>query len=451
MDTSIFKAYDIRGVYPASLNEEVATRIGKAYACLLQKELKKTQLRIAVGRDMRLSSPQISSALITGLTESGCDVYDIGLVSTPTLYFSVCHLQVDGGVMVSASHNPKQYNGFKMVRAKAVPISGDTGIQVIRELAEKNAFVKSERLGKVSKKDGMLREQISHDLMYVDKKKLKSFTVVADPANSMGALYLEELFRHIPGTLIKMNFLLDGTFPAHEADPLKDETLDELKKKVLAEKADIGIAPDGDGDRIFFVDDKGESVPQAILRGMMAQAFLKNHPGAKICYDIRPGKITEDLILEAGGIPIVTKVGHSLIKEQMMKEGAIFAGESSGHHFLKLKEGYYEVPVIVILKVLERMSEENKPLSEIIKPYKRYVHSGEINREIKDKEKVLRLLQEKYHDGKISTLDGVSIEYPDWWFNVRASNTEPKIRLNLEAKSQELMAKKRDEVLSLLH
>jgi phosphomannomutase len=248
-----------------------------------------------------------------------------------------------------------------------------------------------------------------------------------------------------------MNFEIDGTFPAHEADPIKEENLVDLKKKVLEEAADLGIALDGDGDRVFFIDNEGKTINQAIIRGILSKIFLKEKPGSKICYDIRPGKITEDMILENGGIPIVTKVGHSLIKEKALEEGAYFAGESSGHFFLNMEVGCFEVPVIVIGKLLEEFSLKNKPVSKYIKPLEKYYHSGEINSEVADKNEVFKNIERNYSDGEINKLDGISVKYSDFWFNVRGSNTEEKVRLNLEAKSEEIMEKRKKEVLDIIN
>lgn len=467
----IFKAYDIRGIYPTELNEETAFLLGKAFVTLIQKEQKGKKLLLAVGRDMRLSSPALAVNLIQGMTAQGADVLDLGLVSTPTFYFAVVHYHTDGGIVVSASHNPKEYNGFKLVRHHAIPVSGETGILELQSLIEKQVFPKKEREGKVTLQQDVLKEHVLHDLKFVhfpilspkanqqsnqkseqrSKHKIKPFTIVADAANSMGSLYLEELFRHLPCKLIKLNFTLDGTFPAHQPDPLQEKNLEQLKQKVLETKADFGIAPDGDGDRVFFVDNKGQTVPQPILRGLLAQLFLRESPGAKIGYDIRPGKITKDMILEAGGKPIITRVGHSLIKEVMRKEKALFAGESSGHFFLHVDDAYYEVPMIIILKILAWLSEQNKPFATLIQPYKRYVHSGEINVVVKDKERIMQSLAQHYRNAQeISWLDGVTISYDTFWFNVRPSNTEPLLRLNLEAASSSLMKKKRDEVLGFM-
>lgn len=448
---SIFKAYDIRGIYPDQLNEKIAYGVGRGFAELLVSENPGTKLQVAVGRDMRLSWESLTKQVIEGIRDGGVDVVFIGLVSTPTFYFGVAHYNYDGGIMVSASHNPKEYNGFKLTRRKAVPLSGETGIKRIEEMVNANAFVKKSVVGNLSEKQGILDDQVAHDFTYGDVTKIKPFTVVADAANSMGAPYLEALFAKLPCKLITMNFELDGNFPSHEADPFKEENVADLKQRVKDEKADLGIATDGDGDRIFFVDNEGELVEPAMIRGIMAKIFLRERPGAKIAYDIRPGRITRDMIEEYGGVPIVTKVGHSLIKALTIKEGAYFAGESSGHFFLNMgDEGCYEVPMIVTLKLLQELSESNMTFAEYTRPLKRYTHSGEINSKVSNVTEVLDAVKKKYSDGEQNLLDGISVEYPDYWFNVRGSNTEPLIRLNLEARSSDIMRAKRDEVLELI-
>lgn len=450
IDKSIFKAYDIRGVYPDSLNEEIALRIGKSYAQILQNENPGKRLKVVVGNDMRLSTPSLKKSLIGGLTYSGFDVVDIGLVATPTFYFAVAYYGYDGGLQVSASHNPKEYNGFKIVRSRAVPVSGDTGIMEIYNLVVENQFAESKRKGEVTKRKGVVKEEVKIQRKGIDLKKIQPFKIVVDAANAVGALDIEAMFADLPCELIKLNFKLDGSFPVHPPDPLKEENLELIKKEILRNKADLGIAPDGDGDRYFFIDEKGKTLRQEILRGIMAQLALKDNPGATVCYDTRPGRITKDMIEEVGGRAVVTKVGHSLIKETMIKEDAIFGGESSGHYFYKFPYGTFEAPTVLTMKFLEYLSEQKKPLSEVIKPYQRYHHSGEINSDVKDKEGKMKEIANKYQDANISYLDGVTVEYSDFWFNVRPSNTEPLLRLNLEAVSKEKMEEKRDEVLKLI-
>jgi phosphomannomutase len=448
--THIFKAYDIRGIYPSELDESLAYKIGRAFTYLLQQEEHKTILNLVVSSDMRISSPSLKKEIIRGITDQGANVIDIGLASTPTFYFAVADGNYDGGLIVSASHNPKEYNGFKMVRKKAIPISKETGIYTIREQVKQNMFPKQKK-GTITKKQGTINDQITHDLGYINPEVIKPFRIVADPANSMGAQYLDALFDHIPGTLIKINFTLDGTFPAHQADPLDEKNLTQLKQKVLEEHADLGIATDGDGDRVFFIDDQGETIPPHVLRGLLAKIFLKTNPGATICYDIRPGRITKDMILEYGGKPVVTRVGHSLIKEKMREVDAVFAGESSGHYFLRFDHGYYEAPVVMIGKILEELSSANITFSELVKPYKKYVHSGEINSKVDDKDQIIDNILNAHQDAKhIDHLDGITIEYDDYWFNIRPSNTEPLLRLNLEAKTQEIMETQKNRLLALI-
>lgn len=451
--SEIFKAYDIRGIYGTELTEDLAYKIARVFVVLRQKELGRAQIKIIAGQDMRLSSPSLSEAVIRGLTEQGADVIEIGLTSTPTFYFAVCHLKADGGLIVSASHNPKEYNGIKIVRENAKPFGAGTGMEELKSLVaschpehSEGSFDSSQK-GIIKKYENILDEQVKYEEQGMDLKKISKFKIVADTGNAMGAEYLEKLFLDLPQIeLIKMNFELDGTFPVHQADPFQEKNVADLKQRVLAEKADLGIATDGDGDRIFFIDNKGELLEPAILRGIMAKIFLRDNPGATICYDIRPGKITEDMILANGGVPSVTKVGHSFIKKQMLETGAVFGGESSGHFFVKFPHGVYEAPMTVILKLLLELTQTGLSLADYSQPLKKYFHSGEINFKGAEKEKVFARLKEKYSDAKISDLDGLTFEYPDFWFNVRGSNTEALVRLNLEARSAKVMKEKIEEV-----
>lgn len=453
-DSKIFKAYDIRGVYPSQLDEEGAYLIARAFATILKRENPGKNLTVAVGGDMRLSTPALKKRVIQGLLDSGINVDDIGLVSTPTYYFGVAYFGYDGGMQVSASHNPKEYNGMKIVRKGAVPVSGETGIKEMKKIIEENILISlAGKKGVLKENTNVLNKEIEEVFSRVNTAKIKPFKIVIDGSNAMGILDTQALFSKLPCKIVKMNFELDGTFPVHEADPMKPENTEGLCKKVLEEGADLGIAPDGDGDRYFFVDEKGKVLSQAILRGLMAQIELKQHPGATVAYDIRPGKITLDMIREYGGKPVVTPVGHSLIKEIMIKENAIFGGESSGHYYYKLPYGTFDMPMILILKLLEYFSEQEKPFSEIIKPFDRYFHSGEINTKAESREKALEKIDyitNKYKDGKQIFIDGISVEYADVWFNLRVSNTEPVIRLTVESKTKELMEEKRDELLKII-
>lgn len=457
INSEVFKAYDIRGIYGRDFDEELAYLLGLAFVQLRKNDpdcCDGRKLRIAVGADMRLSSQSLKASLLRGLTDAGADAIDIGLAATPVLYFVVGKKDYDGGIVVSASHNPKEWNGFKLVRAKSVPVSGETGIETLKDMILGGKLKPAKIPGSVSLEKETLFMKIPYTMRAtsgaVEALKKHPLKIVADPANGMGATYFSEIFKGLPGELIPLNFNLDGTFPAHEADPLKEENLAQLKEAVLKNKADLGIATDGDGDRIFFVDNEGQTIDPAIVRGLLAREFLRVRPGAKIGYDVRPGRVTVDLIKEAGGIPVMTRVGHSLIKEQMIKEDIYFAGESSGHFYLNGEFGCFEYPITITLKFIGAIAASGLSAADYVRPYKKYFHSGEINIEASDKETIFQKLLTAYPAGEASCLDGLSINYPDFWFNVRGSNTEPKLRLNLEATTKETMEKRRDEVLKIM-
>ncbi len=478
----IFKAYDIRGIADTEVTPALAETLGAVFAQFLSDELHAERpLTLVVGRDMRLSSPALHEALVRGMTGVGARVLTVGLVSTPTFYFAVTHLGADGGIMVSASHNSKEYNGFKLVRANAVPVSGETGMYRIRDrcaarvipsesrpagrVAGSNVIASNDVIpdpgslsgagcdpesSTIEKIDGILQTETDWVIAQTDIGKLPKLKIVADAANAMGAQYLEALFAKIPCELVKMNFELDGTFPAHEADPLKDDNVRAVAERVVAECADFGIATDGDGDRIFFFDETGARVPPSVVRALLAENILRLHPGAKICYDIRPGRITPERIAAAGGVPIVTRVGHSLIKEHAIREGAKFAGESSGHLFFWYHEGFFEIPMLSAVKMLEEIARAGKKVSEMAAPYCTYAHSGEINFTVKDTKAVVDALADTYNDACLSWLDGLTIEYPDWWANVRASNTEPKVRLAVEGVNRGVVDEKVQEARAII-
>ncbi|MEI6378934.1 MAG: phosphomannomutase/phosphoglucomutase [Candidatus Falkowbacteria bacterium] len=447
---SIFKAYDIRGVYGTDYDEDLAYRLGLAFAIMRAQELGRPGPKLVTARDMRLSSPSLQAALIKGMIDGGAQVVNLDLASTPTFYFAVANYNYDGGIQVSASHNPKDWNGFKLVRERALPVGEGTGMDDIKKMVMGTEIAPVAVKGSVIVQEGVINDQVAHDLDFVDVADLKTFKIVIDPANAMGSQYFDELFIHLPGEVERINWELDGTFPAHEADPFKPENIAFLEKAVLLQKADFGIATDGDADRIFFVDNEGHAVEPGIIRAVLAKIFLEERPGAKIAYDIRPGRITPETILKHGGNPIVTRVGHSLIKAQAIREGAFFAGESSGHFFLNMPEGCYEVPMIVALKIMAELSKSGLTFAEYIKPYKKYFNAGEINSTVADPKAKIAEIKAKYADGQQNEIDGITVEYPDFWFNVRASNTEPLLRLNLEAVSKEAMEAKRDELLQLI-
>jgi phosphomannomutase len=440
---SIFKAYDVRGIYPSELDEELAYKIGRAFVTFLKVS------NVVVSQDMRESSKSLKKELIRGITDQGADVIEVkGLCSTPRSYFACWFLKSPGSIMVTASHNPGKYNGFKFTREKAIPISGDTGIKDIEKLVLRNRFKDVKKKGIVVKKD-ITNDYKKHILRFIDVKKIKPLKVVIDAGNGMGGKDMELVLDKLPLKVVRMYFKPDGSFPNHEANPLKEENLIDIKKRVKEEKADFGIAIDGDADRVFFIDENSETIPADFITCLIAEDILKKNKGGKVLYDLRSSWVVKEVIEKNGGKAGMSKVGHSFIKEQMRKEKAVFAGELSGHFYFK-DNSYTDSGVIAALKVIQIISEKGKRLSELVKPLRKYYASGEINSEVKDKEGKIKELAKRYKDGKISWLDGIRVDFDDWWFNVRPSNTEPLLRLNLEAKSKELMEEKRDEVLGVI-
>lgn len=450
---NIFKSYDIRGIYPAQINEENIVSTTRAiYKFLLDKTSGKQSLSVVVGRDMRLSSPAIFKAVTNTLLDLGAQVIDVGLVSTPTFYFAVFNGKFDGGIQITASHNPKEYNGLKIVKYSPqglIKIGKNTGMDDIKKLALEGTEVGCKPGGKIIKKEGVVIEEVKNALKIAGHPKIKPLKVVADTANAMAALYIEELFKHIPGDLIKMNFELDGTFPAHPADPLDPRNVSDLQKRVIAEKADVGIATDGDGDRLFFIDEKGKIVPASHITALVAKDLLKKHKGEKIVADIRyiltPKKIVEEL----GGTFVITKVGHAFITEKLHESGAIFAGESSAHYFFR-ETGNAESQLPIILIVLKTLTSENKTLSEIIADVKRSYESGEINFRVKNAPEIIEAIKKEFSGGEVSELDGVAITYADWRLSLRSSNTEPLLRLNIEAEADGIVEEKKQNVMKLI-
>jgi phosphomannomutase len=456
INPKIFKAYDIRGIYPTEIDEAVIYAITRAFYAYFSQQLGKKNLQVVVGGDMRLSTPVLSEQVKKALVDSGAEVIDIGLVSTPTFYFAVRHYNYDAGIQISASHNPKDYNGLKSVintPEGLVKIGKNTGMAEVQKLANEGNFeTPASGRGKITKKENVLAEDVANAIDVIKPGEIKPLTVVADAANAMGATYLDALFEKLPCKLIRMNFELDGTFPAHQADPLQFETLKDLQKRVVDEKADLGIAPDGDGDRVFFIDERGGVVPAAITTAIIIRELLKKYPGEKMGFDTRyiwsPLKATKD----NGGVAVITQVGHALITETMHKENLFYAGESSGHNYWRFAGGA-ESSIAVVITLLDTLSKENKKMSEIVKEISASYESGEVNFKLDNSEearKKLELFKEIFKDGKISTIDGLSVDYPDWRFNLRVSNTEPLIRLNIESKTKELTEEKKSELSKLI-
>lgn len=442
----MFKAYDVRGLYPSELDEDGAYRIGRAYVEHFEPR------SLAVGRDMRLSSPTMAAAAIDGAADGGADVVDIGLVGTEMLYHAVTSLGLEGGICVTASHNPAAYTGMKVVRRGALPVGGDSGLVEIRKLA-------LEEVGPAAATRGTVREEdvwpsfVEKVLSFVDPAAIRPLRVVIDAANGMAGAMLPPVLDRLPQLdVVRCFFEPDGRFPNHEPNPLLPENREFIVAKTREEGADLGVAYDGDADRCFFVDDTGEFVPGDFVTALLAEAMLEREPGAKVIYDVRASWAVPQAIERAGGVALVNRVGHAFIKHRMRKEDAVFAGEVSAHYYFR-DFSYADSGVIPFLLVLELLSRRGQRLSTILEPFRsRFFLTGEINTPVADVPLTLQELKERYaaEGGRISHLDGLSVEFDDWHFNVRPSNTEPLLRLNLEALSRELMERKRDEVLALI-
>lgn len=436
----IFKAYDVRGLYPEQINKELAYKIGRAFVKFLKVK------QVVVGRDCRLGGEELYNGLTDGITDEGADVINIGFCSSPSIYFAVNFLNAQSGIMITASHNPKEYNGFKFTREKAIPLSGDTGIKDIERLAKEDKFGEPKEKGQITEKD------ISADYVKFLKKfrqDWKPLKVVIDCGNGMDGPFISEIIKDTNLDVTKLYFEPDGNFPNHDPNPLKGESLEDLRAKMKELGAEIGVALDGDADRIFFITEEDEVVPADFITCLIGKEFLKDNPGETILYDLRSSWIIKEEIKAAGGKAHMCRVGHSFIKEQMREENSIFAGELSGHFYFR-DASFTDSGVLMFIKLMNLLSRTGKKLSELIKPLKKYFASGEINSEVKDKEAKIKELAEIYKDGKISWLDGVRVDFDDWWFNVRPSNTESLLRLNLEAKTKDLMEEKRDEILKVI-
>jgi phosphomannomutase len=445
LDPKVFKAYDVRGIYPAELDEDGAYAIGRAYVDQFEPQ------RIAVGRDMRVSSPSMAAALIRGATEGGADVLDLGLVGTEMVYFAVGELELDGGVAVTASHNPKEYTGMKIVRRGALPVGGDSGLLDIRDKAMAlGDMPEGQSLGQVQEYD-VWPAYVERVLSFVDVPAIKPLRVVIDAANGMAGVMLPPVLDRLPIEAIRHYFEPDGTFPNHEPNPLLPENREFIVEKTTTEGADFGVAFDGDADRCFFVDDEGEFVPGDFVTALLAQSVLEKSPGGKIIYDVRASWAVPETIEGAGGTPLINRVGHAFIKHRMREEGAVFGGEVSGHYYFR-DFSQADSGVVPFLLMLELVSGRGQKLSEILRPYRdRYFITGELNTPVPDVALKLEELEDRFGpQGEVSHLDGISVNADDWHFNVRPSNTEPLLRLNLEARSEQLMEQKRDEVLDVI-
>jgi len=443
----IFKAYDIRGIYPDQIDETVAYRVGYHFRRLLDEHDLAESNEIVVSRDMRSHSVPLCEALKRGLRAAGLDVVDIGLADTPRNYFAIGHLKAAGGIQVTASHNAKQYNGLKMSRRDAVPISRDTGIALLEELVTGEPVPEDLPLRGGERTDDVWEAYRAHALGFLEgtEPRLK---VAVDFANGMGATYLS-LLPELGLDIVTLYEELDGTFPNHEANPLKDENLVDVQRLVREQGCDLGLAFDGDADRVRFLDGTGEPVGADMITGLLAPRYLRKEPGAAIIYDLRSSWATREAIEAAGGKPVRERVGHSFMKATMRKLGSPFGGELAGH-FYHRANFTADSTLLTLVEVLNHLRETGRPLSELIAPLKRYFTTGEINFRVEDKEAMIRRLAELFADGRIDYLDGITVEYDDWWFNVRPSNTEPLLRLVLEARSAELCEESKRRMLEIL-
>jgi phosphomannomutase len=444
LDPKVFKAYDVRGVHGVDLDEDGAYRIGRAYAEHFEPR------SVAVGRDMRVSSQTMAAAAISGIADAGADVVELGLVGTEMVYFAVDEGGLDGGICVTASHNPKEYTGMKIVRRGALPVGGESGLLDVRDRAA-TGFGEVSRRGEIRVED-IWPGFVAKVLSFVDAAEIRPLRIVVDAANGMAGTMLPPVLEHLPVDVVRCYFEPDGTFPNHEPNPLLPENREFVMRKTREEGADLGVAFDGDADRCFFVDDRGEFVPGDFVTALLAEAMLAREPGAKVIYDVRASWAVPRAIEAAGGVPIMSRVGHAFIKHRMRKERALFGGEVSAHYYFR-DFSQADSGVVPFLVMLELLSRSGRPLSELLAPYReRYFLSGEINTPVADVALTLQELKERYTaaGGKLSHLDGLSVEFDDWHFNVRPSNTEPLLRLNLEALSEAEMVSKRDEVLSVI-
>jgi phosphomannomutase len=439
--TRIFKAYDVRGVYPEELNEDIARRIGWAFAEFTRSSA------LVVGRDCRVSSPSLAAAFTEGVADRGVDVVDIGLATTDMLYFASGRLDMPGA-MFTASHNPPHYNGIKLCRAGAAPVGADSGLEEVRDLAAGEPRRPVPARGTATTRD-LVEEYIDHVLSFVDAAQMAPLTVVADAANGMAGLVLPAIFERLPAKLVGLYLDLDGTFPNHPADPIQPENQADLMRAVLEHSADVGLAFDGDADRVFLVDERARGVSGSLVTALVAEAMLEREPGGKIVHNLITSWVVPEIVREHGGEPIRTRVGHSFIKKVMADTGAIFGGEHSGHYYFR-DHFRADSGLIAALFVLQRLSETGKPLSQLLAPYRRYEASGEINSEVTDQAAALERVAAAFSDGRQDRLDGLTVEYEDWWFNVRPSNTEPLLRLNVEARTKELLEEKIKGVLSVI-
>lgn len=447
VDPSVFKAYDVRGIYPSEVTAELFHLLGRAFVAYLGAG------RYAVSRDMRTSSPELAAAFIEGARLQGGNIVDYGMMGTDLMYYAVAADGLDGGVQVTASHNPGEYNGCKMVKREAFPLSGEAGIKEMKEMILAGTIPAPPATPGMLEQRDVLDRYTNHVMGFIDASIIKPFNVVLDAGSGIAGLVAPPLFDRLPCRTTRLCFEVDGTFPNHEANPLIEENRQDITAKVIELSADAGIAWDGDADRCFFLDGTGEFIAGDFITALLAESFLMKHPGSTIIYDVRASYAVKDIVAQYGGRALMNRVGHAFIKRRMREEDAIFGGEVTGHYYFR-DNFYADNGFIPALLILELMSKKGLSLRDLLKPLReRYFISGEINTRVPSMDIVpekIAALRKEYAHGHVYELDGISVEFDDWHFNVRASNTEPLLRLNLEGLTPEIMEKRRDEVLGII-
>ncbi len=438
----IFKAYDVRGQYPSEINPEIVYKIGKAFVQFIKES------PIVVGRDARLSSDELCEALIRGITDAGSDVVSVGRCETPMFYFSIANYKLPAGAMITASHDPKDYNGVKFNKEDAVAISYESGIDKIEKFVEEDKKIKPLKKGKVIEKD-VMDDYLNH-IRKFGVSDVKGLKIVIDAGNGIGGVVAEKIFDETASEIVKMNIEPDGRFPNRDPNPINEGALVELQRKVVRERADIGIAFDGDSDRVVFVDEEGNYILPDHIICLLAKHFLEKKPGLKILYELRCTRSVKEAIEFYRGRPIISRVGHSYVNEKMIDDNIFFGGETTGHYYYR--DNFYSDSAIITAVIVSKiLSQSHKKISDLIRPFKRYFKIPEINmHDVKDEKGLIRALESKYPDGKSYHLDGLTVEYTDWWFNIRPSYTEPLVRLMIEANTEELLKEKKEELLEFI-
>jgi phosphomannomutase len=451
MNPAIFKAYDVRGLYPEELDPPAAQRIGRALASWLRKQGASDPLRLVVGRDMRESGIALRESLVAGLRSEGCEVIDIGRVATPMVYFATSELGAAGGVMITASHNPGRYNGLKICREQAIPIGIESGLREIADIALGLDAGEAATGGSLVEESIHARYRRSMLELFQPRASRR---LVIDAGNGIAGEAVDPLLAELPLEVERLYFEPDGSFPNHEADPIKAENLEDLQRAVVRSGAELGVAFDGDGDRAVFVDERGDAVPADLMtalfvRSLVADGLLGADAGSTFVYDLRSSRVVAEQIQALGATPLRSRVGHAFIKLTMRENAAVFGGELSGHYYFRFPAGYVaDDGIAAFLLLLRVLEDQDKPLSELWRPLRRYAQSGEVNRRVADVEATTQAVRRAYADGESDELDGLTVQYPDWWFNLRPSNTEPLLRLNVEADSVPEMERRREELLA---